>query len=70
MVIIMKKSTSKIITVMLTFIIMSLSVFSGFSSAEESESKPNQTKVLEARFLNMLNHSYVYGEDFNSFYEK
>lgn len=27
---------------------------------------PEETKILQARFLNMLNHSFVYGEDFNT----
>ena len=62
----MKKNVLKIISVMLTFIIMSLTVFSNFSAAEvETETAFDVDKVLESRFLNMLNHNYVYGDDFN-----
>ena len=61
----MKKSIIKIIAVMLTFVIMSLPVFSNLSAAEvESEPAIDKNKVLESRFLNMLNHNYVYGDDF------
>ncbi len=61
----MKKSIFKIIAVMLTFVIMSLPVFSNLSAAEvKSELSFDENKVLETRFLNMLNHNYVYSEDF------
>ena len=61
----MKKSIFKIIAVMLTFVIMSLPVFSNLSAAEVENQPPvDINKVLETRFLNMLNHNYVYGEDF------
>ena len=64
--VIMKKNVLKIISVMLTFIIMSLTVFSNFSAAEvETETAFDVDKVLESRFLNMLNHNYVYDDDFN-----
>ncbi|MBQ6847741.1 MAG: hypothetical protein IJO62_02350 [Clostridia bacterium] len=61
----MKKVFLKAVAVMLTFVILSLPTFSNFTSAEEIEApKFDTNKVLETRFLNMLNHSFVYGEDF------
>lgn len=62
----MKKSILKIVAVMLIFVIMSLPVFSNLSAAEiESEPEIDNSKVLETRFLNMLNHNYVYDDDFD-----
>ncbi len=63
----MKKNILKFISVMLTFVIITLPLVSNLSAAE-SDTKPvvDENKVLEARFLNMLNHNYVYGEDFEN----
>ncbi len=55
----------KAISVMLTFVILSLPMFTSLS-AQETDSNVNSFSVLEARFLNMLNHSDVYGNDFDS----
>ncbi len=63
----MKKNILKFVSVMLTFVIISLPLVSNLTAAEV-ELKPNfdESKVLETRFLNMLNHNYVYGEDFKN----
>lgn len=34
--------------------------------AQNSDATPSKEKVLESRLLNILNHNYVYNEDFNS----
>lgn len=55
----------KAISVMLAFVIMSLPMFSNLSAVEvEDVPKIDNTQVLSTRFLNMLNHNFVYGNDF------
>lgn len=62
----MKKRIVKIISVILIFVMMSLPQFSNLNAAEvENPQSIDKNKVLETRFLNMLNHNFVYGEDFN-----
>ena len=63
----MKKTLIKVIAVALFFVIMSLPLYSNLNAAKPEE-KPvfNTQKVMEARFLNMLNHNYVYSESFDS----
>lgn len=34
--------------------------------ADKEDNNPDKTKILESRFLNMLNHSFVYNESFYS----
>ncbi len=63
----MKKTVFKFISVMMIFIILSIPVFSNFSAAQIEENPTiDSVKVLETRLLNMLNHNFVYGEDFNN----
>lgn len=61
----MKNKLFKIITVLLIFVF-----FMGFKSvnlnAKVSETQVDYKKVLETRFLNMLNHNFVYSEDFEN----
>lgn len=58
----------KLITAVLicSMILMSLCSFVPVKSVEAKEETVvvDATKVLEKRFLNMLNHNFVYGEDF------
>ena len=58
----------KLITAVLicSIVVMSLCSFAPLKSVEVKEETVavDMTKVLEKRFLNMLNHSFVYGEDF------
>lgn len=63
----MKKNILKLVSVMLTFIIISLPLATNLN-AVETEPKPviDENKVFETRFLNMLNHNYVYGKDFEN----
>ena len=60
-----KNKLFKIITVLLIFVF-----FMGFKSvnlnAKVSETQVDYKKVLETRFLNMLNHNFVYSEDFEN----
>ncbi len=61
----MKKTILKTIAVVLAFVFLSLPIFSNFTYAEGAQELSfDSNKVLETRFINMLNHSYVYGEDF------
>ena len=62
----MKKSGIKITAALLTLILSSFTLFFNFTVATAEETEINHNKVLETRFLNMLNHSYVYSEDFES----
>lgn len=63
----MKKSLLKAICIMLIFVFMSLSIFSNLHAVEPKiNNSPNSLKISEARFLNMLNHNYVYSEAFDS----
>ena len=58
--------------VILSVLCIAMSCCFGFSSPaiasgkKESPSVPSETEVLSARFLNMLNHNFVYGADFES----
>ncbi|MGI6280104.1 MAG: hypothetical protein ACOYJS_06050 [Acutalibacteraceae bacterium] len=66
----MRKSFFKAISVMLISAILSLVSFSNFSAANVTEpAAASENKVLESRFLNMLNHNYVYNDSFNSLEE-
>ena len=60
----MNKAALKIFTVVFCFVIMSLSAFSNLSAKGIPENKPQPDLVQKARFENMLNHNFVYGEDF------
>ncbi len=60
----MKKTVLKSLSVLFCFVLISLPVFSSFSAAEAPENAPDKSLVQEARFENMLNHNFVYDEDF------
>lgn len=61
----MKKTFFKIVAIMLTFVTMSLPIYSNLYAAEPvSHPAANENKVIETRFLNMLNHNYVYNDSF------
>lgn len=65
--IVMKKTIIKVITVLLVFVLMSLPLYSNLYAVEpENKAIVNSQKVMEARFLNMLNNNYVYSEAFDS----
>ena len=63
----MKKKVFKGLLIVLIISLFSVSLFATFSAAKPEKSNnfdPN--KILETRFLNMLNHSFVYSEDFDN----
>ena len=62
----MKKGFIKGLVIALCFVLSALPFISNFTVATAKESEIDKTKVLETRFLNMLNHSYVYDDDFGS----
>lgn len=67
----MRKKLIKIVTVLLSVVIFSLPVGSSFSAASPeivsvAKEAPQAEKINEARFLNMLNHNYVYNESYDS----
>lgn len=64
----MKKSIVKFFVTLLIFSVMSLPVYSNLYAVEPVNEvpAPKTSKILEARFLNMLNHNYVYNDSFNN----
>ncbi len=62
----MNRLISKICALSLSLVLSVLPFLSNFTAAKAQEIVIDKTAVLEARFLNMLNHSYVYGENFES----
>ena len=63
----MKKKIFKILSVALSFVFI-LALIPTSLSAEKPETlaKIDFDKVLEAKFLNMLNHNFVYSEDYDN----
>lgn len=61
-----KKGFIKGLVIALCFVLSALPFISNFTVATAKESEIDKNEVLETRFLNMLNHSYVYGDDFGS----
>ena len=62
-----KKCVFKGLLIVFVICLFSVSLFATFSAAKPEKSNnfdPN--KVLETRFLNMLNHSFVYSQDFEN----
>ena len=75
----MKKTVLTAVALMVAVVVLSLVNFSAAPVEEavvsgnenkvitvSNSEKADESKVLEARFLNMLNHSYVYNEDFQT----
>ena len=62
----MKKGLLKGLVISLCFVLSALPFISNFTVATAKETEIDKNEVLETRFLNMLNHSYVYGDDFDS----
>ena len=63
----MKKKVFKGILILIIIGLFSVSLFATFSAAKPEKSNTfDQEKVLETRFLNMLNHSFVYSNDFEN----
>ena len=63
----MRKNIFKIFSVFFCFIILSFPLYTGFSASEvENTSKPSYSKVRETKFLNLLNHNFVYNKDYES----
>ena len=62
----MKKGLVKGLIISLCFVLSALPFISNFTVATAKETEIDSKQVLETRFLNMLNHSYVYDEDFDS----
>ena len=62
----MKKALIKVLAIMFSFVILSLPVYSDFSAAApQKHQAASSEKVMESRFLNMLNHNYVYNDSFD-----
>lgn len=62
----MKKIFIKGLVIAFCFVLSALPFISNFTVATAKESEFDKNEVLETRFLNMLNHNYVYGDDFGS----
>lgn len=62
----MKKGLLKGLVISLCFVLSALPFIFNFTVATAKETEIDKKQVLETRFLNMLNHSYVYGEDFDN----
>lgn len=60
----MKKTLLKAVAVCLCFVLFSFPVSSVSVSEKQVTPTTDAAKVMETRFLNMLNHNYVYGADF------
>lgn len=66
----MKKTFIKLVSIILIFLFASLPLYSSIYAAEPTvNSTIDNQKVLETRFLNMLNHNYVYNDSFESLEE-
>ena len=62
----MKKKVFKGVLILIIIGLFSVSLFATFSAAKPENSNTfDPNKVLETRFLNMLNHSFVYSNDFD-----
>ncbi len=63
----MKKSIFKGLLMVLIISVFAVSLFANLSAAKpETPNTFNPDKVLETRFLNMLNHNFVYSQDFEN----
>lgn len=62
----MKKRFFKGFVLTLCFVLSALPFISNFNVATAKETEIDEQKILETRFLNMLNHNYVYGDEFDS----
>lgn len=66
----MKNTVVKLLSIILIFLLVFLPLNSNFYAAEPvANSVIDNQKVLETRFLNMLNHNFVYNESFDSLNE-
>ena len=63
----MKYKSFKILSAILVFVFIVALIPTNLSAQKpENSSEIDYEKVLETRFLNMLNHNFVYSEDFES----
>lgn len=66
----MRNTLIKLVSIILVFLFASLPLYSSICAAEPAFNNTiDNQKVLETRFLNMLNHNYVYNDSFQSLEE-